>query len=44
VGPLNDMDIESVGFSDKACFGRGRRESGVRWCDNDVETTPDKAR
>ncbi len=27
-----------------ACFGRGRRESGVRWCGSDAETVPDIAR
>jgi len=29
VGSPNDMDVESVGTSGGACFGRGRRESGV---------------
>jgi hypothetical protein len=30
-GVTNDMDIESMGLNDGACFGCGRCESGVRW-------------
>jgi hypothetical protein len=41
---LNDMDVASMGFSGEACFGRGRRESGVKWRGSDVETVLDRAR
>ncbi len=35
----DDMEVERMGSSGRACFGRGRCESGVRWWGTDIETT-----
>ncbi len=39
VGSLDDMEVERVRSSGKACFGCGRCESGVKWWGT-IETTP----
>ncbi len=44
VGSLDDMEVERMGSSDGACFGRGRCESGVRWWGTDADTTSNRAR
>ncbi len=40
MGSLNHMDIESMGSSNGACFGRGRHESRVGWLGSDVKIMP----
>ncbi len=44
VASPDDMEVEWMGFSGKACFGRGRCESGVRWWGRDAETMLNRAR
>jgi len=43
VGSLDDMEVERIGSSDRACFGCGRHESAVRRWGTDAETMPDRA-
>ncbi len=43
MGSLDDMDAKKVGSGGEACFGHGRRESGVKWWGMDVEITSNKS-
>jgi hypothetical protein len=43
VGSLDDMDIETIGPSGRACRRHGRHESGVRWWGTNAKTAPNRA-
>jgi len=43
VGSLDDMDIETIGPSGRACSRHGRHESGVRWWGTNAKTAPNRA-